>query len=333
MKIVNNEHDTEYWMRVFGHKRLLDGLIDDAPTLETRGMLSATKDGRCHTEAHFLGRMAYKVDGLTLKDESDMDTRCQFGFYHGVIEASLGNAGDDGVIKELAAQCKQYDDDAIRRFFCQHIIGHGIMLYNDYDLPEAVKKCHDLLSSEIERKICYHGVFMENAFAAIQISAPGHETEWVNPKRPDFPCDSPRLPDFPHVQEECYQNQSILWAQQPITNFDEQKAFEGCLRAPPEVRSMCFGGVGFNIVLLTTSLNSDEVIMKCKKAPTPEDQRECLVGALFLRNSPVWQTLGFRNEAFCSALGKPNLFKCDTYVSNILSWLFDPAESDKETTQ
>lgn len=324
IEVSRSDAALEYWMRIFGHEAMLTELLKDAedPTSRPNSPSAQVLVGECHTPAHFVGRMAYKLYGLSALQEGLIDTRCQFGFYHGVIESSLGETGDDAIVLKFVEACREYQDNPLRRIFCEHVIGHGLMVQHNYDLPTAIKKCHDLISYEPGRRMCYHGAFMENAFVTFGFGVGGHTTTWVDSKRPNFPCDSDALPDDGSVRDMCYFNQSLFWS--PFgKGFDAQKAIQGCLQIPESSRSRCFVGLGFNIALPMAALQDVAVAKACTSAPRKRDQRDCLLGALFMR-ATHWHTfVGFKNEALCSALGYKDLEACDKGVIEEYSWIWN----------
>lgn len=328
INVSRSDADLEYWMRIFGYESTLDKLVRDAadPGQRPQDPRAQIAVGECHTEAHFLGRIAFKLFGLTSMSERMIDTRCQFGFYHGVIESSLGETGDDAAIQKYAEGCTEPSEDPLRGIFCEHVIGHGLMVYHSYDLPFALTKCRDLISYERGRKMCYHGAFMENVFVTFGFGVSGHTTRWIDPDRPDFPCDSDALPDDPQTKQACYFNQSLVWSS--FLSYDESLASAGCLRAPASSREMCFYGVGFNIALPMMTLPDETVAKKCLNMPTKKDRKDCLLGALFMR-STHWNTFeGFRNPVLCKALEYDDLDACHNGATRDLAWILDAETSE-----
>lgn len=322
VSIARHDGDLEYWVRVFGFAATLAELEHDSsdPSMHPESAEARTLVGECHMEAHFLGRIAYRLNGIDSLRDLLNHTECQLGFYHGVIEISLGDVGDDETVRSFAATCVGKDVDPVRRVFCDHVIGHGLMVYHNYDLPGALNKCIELVPEERDRTLCYHGVFMENIFVTAGLGVDGHETAWIDPVRPDFPCTSDALPKTTGVAEMCYFNQSLVWGS--LDDFDVTKGINGCERAPKSVRTACFLGIGFNMAIPMQSLTDDEIATRCVVVPQA-DRRDCLVGAIFMRTT-LWRNFdGFRNVPLCAALGYGNLDDCDSAVREELSWLLD----------
>ncbi|TSC87239.1 MAG: Uncharacterized protein G01um10148_344 [Parcubacteria group bacterium Gr01-1014_8] len=321
IEVSRTDAELEYWMRVFGYEKMLDELVKDSmdPSQRPDNPGSQVAVGECHSEAHFLGRIAYALNGLSILDEQMIDTRCQFGFYHGVIESSLGNVGDDETVKKYAAGCLKENADSLRGIFCEHVIGHGLMVYHNYDLPLSLQKCRDLVTYERGKKMCYHGAFMENVFVTLGFGVRGHTTTWLDKTRPDFPCDALELAGDDPMLEICYLNQSTVWS----PGYFSEESIKGCLRAPSRFRDKCFTGIGFNTALPWLNLTDSEVVEKCQMGPGSNDQQNCLLGALFMRATHWREFAGFKNDVICKALGFEELDACDAYANNALSWLLE----------
>src|SRR3989344_1378927 len=324
VQVTKRDDDLEFWMRVFGYHAIFDALEVDAndPLKQTDKKNANLQAGECHTEAHFAGRMAYKLYGISALNENILDTRCAFGFYHGIIEMSLGGSGTDETIRAFVEKCEAYGDDFLRTTFCMHAVGHGLMVYYGSDLPRVIQKCSELIEPLAGKRMCYHGAFMENSFEALGIGISGHSTSWIDPKDPDFHCTSTAIVQDSHVQEMCYVGQSLIWGRSK-NRFDEEKAIAGCERVPIDARKMCFTGIGFNIAfpLGSGTLGNDEIVRRCGTSPTSDDKENCISGALFMRSTHWWTFVGFKDPVFCSALGKNDPEECDKFVREKFSWL------------
>ncbi len=130
----------------------------------------AVEDSTCHDLTHFIGREAYKIfaSGKSFP-VSSKTAYCNYGFYHGVIEAMVA-------AKKPLTDAKKfcdYIDAAIgkdapeARFQCYHGIGHGAA--NNHDtrtwgnegamLAPALAICNEISQSREERWRCASGVF------------------------------------------------------------------------------------------------------------------------------------------------------------------------------
>ncbi len=317
-EVTKDEQKLEFWMRVFGYDRVLSALETDARDLSVN---SAESLGQCHTEAHYVGRMAHKLFNISSLTEEKIDARCQFGFYHGVMEVSLGNLAEDDIVRKISEKCASYTEtNPVRRIFCEHAIGHGLLVHYDYDLPRALGKC-SLVTPIDARGLCYHGAYMENAFVKLGIGV-GHETPWADWARPDFPCTSPQLKQLPGAVEHCYFSQSLIWGA-PFSRFNNRAAIAGCLRVPAKNRELCFTGIGFSAGSPQASLSNEKLSALCASAPEEEDRRNCLVGATFMR-SVIWDaSVDFQKQSLlCSSLGFERE-GCSAYVKRKLDWVFE----------
>jgi len=313
----------EYWMRVFGYEALLGELQKDSrdPLSRPQDEKSQVTVGECHSPGHFLGRMAFKLHGEAILDERKIDTRCNFGFYHGLVEAALGMKGTEDAIQEFADSCYQGKDDARRAIYCEHVVGHGLVVFYNYDLVTALGKCSELFDYERGRKMCYHGAFMENIVVGVGFGVGDHATEWLDAERPDFPCTIDQIRNTPAMSEMCYVNQTTVWN----TNGFSEDAVKGCLRAPAKYRERCFNGIGYDIALPRLNVPDEEVARICTTyMPNAKDTKNCLLGSLFTR-AMFWNDFsGFKREPICRALGYEDLDSCDAYAQEELAWVMDP---------
>jgi len=112
----------------------------------------------CHDRAHEIGRMAYDLFGTQAFAYAGHS--CKSGAMHGVTESLLAERGTEDLAEEVAVLCAT----VVRDFFrhqCVHGVGHGLLGWVSYELPDALELC-DRLTEEADRVSCYSGVFMEN---------------------------------------------------------------------------------------------------------------------------------------------------------------------------
>ncbi|MBI3577182.1 hypothetical protein HY086_04050 [Candidatus Gottesmanbacteria bacterium] len=130
----------------------------------------AVGDSTCHDLTHFIGREAYKIFASGKSFPVSAKTAyCNYGFYHGVIEAMVG-------AKKPLTDAKKfcdYVDSAISKeapealLQCYHGIGHGAA--NNHDprtwgseqamIAPALAICDQVSQSREERWRCASGVF------------------------------------------------------------------------------------------------------------------------------------------------------------------------------
>lgn len=105
-----------------------------------------------HILSHIVGNTAYKQYGM--EAFSFCDSTFSYGCLHGTAEQSLLEMGV-GAIHECIK--------AGRVFECSHGMGHGLLVWSQYDIYKALKNC-DILPED--RLGCYDGVFMEYKWSA-----------------------------------------------------------------------------------------------------------------------------------------------------------------------
>lgn len=221
----------------------------------------------CHNMAHEVGRFSYEYYGG--KSFEDCDALCQSGCYHGVIEAHFQENGIADLDRDLEYLC----DERFNYFFthqCVHGIGHGLMAWTDYDLPEALNAC-DRLSTE-DQHSCYSGVFMENIVGGLS-QEQGHFTEYLSDD-PHYPCN---ILDGVYM-EHCYFYQTTHMS----TLFEED--FEKIAIACNEIENdaskhFCFASMGRDVGSRNTQ-NPFGIQKMCEYASEGSRYEACLTGAV-----------------------------------------------------
>ncbi|TSC57457.1 MAG: hypothetical protein Greene041619_1144 [Candidatus Peregrinibacteria bacterium Greene0416_19] len=283
------------YIRLFGGKKLMGRLL-----VQSGG--GSIED--CHREAHILGRLAYEVQGV--QAFRDGDASCHSGFYHGAMEDLLKQEGTDHLADTIKKVCDAFPT-GFSRFSCLHGIGHGVLAYAQYDLPEALRSCKSL-PTEYDQDSCYGGVFMENIVAGQGNAAVrDHDTQWVNETDPHFPCNGIDK-DFA-VQYQCYQMQTSWMLTQ--NGYDFGAVAEECLNAPTDMTAVCYRSLGRDAA--GHSLRSiPKILENCSKVPDGHYD-DCIAGALHVIVD-FWGD-GLQNQAtgLCSAV--PSESKPDCYAA------------------
>ena len=108
-------------------------------------------EDECHDIVHEIGHAAYEKYGLkeSFKYQNDL---CGSGYIHGVIEKYFEDHKGEAI--DATKICNVTDGR------CFHGIGHGLMLYHDYDLLTSVQACMKLAKS-FAISNCTDGVFMQ----------------------------------------------------------------------------------------------------------------------------------------------------------------------------
>ncbi len=281
----SNSEDTESFVEVsegneeiFKNDTLLRSHLKKygAPKTITALRLLEPKFGSCHQPAHKAGRMGYKLFGE--KAFIEYSAECQSGYYHGVMEGYFEEYSGTNVADSLGTLCK----GGLNNFFehqCIHGIGHGIMAWTNYELPEALSVCDSLPKRQDS---CWTGVFMENLVAKpVPEGGTGkqnigetdvHYTKYLSPDA-QFPCTS--------VDEKykgsCYFLQTSRMLQ--IFGVDFQKIAEACAASPINYQNSCFGSMGRDV---GGSFPKDMTreIKECSWVTNPAMRIECLNGAV-----------------------------------------------------
>lgn len=259
--IASNPEEIQFWLQTIGGKSVMEELIKDStmPTMVD-----------CHQEAHQIGRYAFEIFGSVVFRINAFD--CHSGFIHGAMESFLIEKGTQNLAKNIDTLCNELKT-SFGNFECLHGVGHGVMTYENYDLPASLSKCQEL-STGFAQSSCYGGVFMENIMLAEGKGAnPDHETKWTNDD-PHFPCNS-ILNSYP-IQYECYMMQTSRMLYISGYNFDYVQ--NECLKAPKDLISVCFRSMGRDLAGQTLR-ESQKIKTRCEQAPS-EYVNDCLQGAL-----------------------------------------------------
>ena len=248
----------------------------------------ARTEGDCHQPAHRAGRLAYEIHGAEAFRLQRLE--CHAGGLHGAIEAYFRSHGIADLAAESGQICPATLDD-FRRSQCVHGIGHGLMAWSSYELPDALKAC-DLLPRD--RESCYTGVFMENIVGSL---ASHHGTRAVKSAYlsddPHFPCNSVAEP----YVASCYFLQTSRMVQLFGHNF--AKVAATCATAPEPHRRVCFQSLGRDIGGIVGA-NPAAAIKACSPAPAGPLRTDCLLGAV---QNTFWDAAGQTSAVqFCATL-------------------------------
>lgn len=275
----------------------------------------------CHQEAHQVGRVSYELFGAEVFEEGDAS--CHSGFYHGAMEALLATEGTQDLERTITEICNLFGT-RFGQFECIHGVGHGLMAFENYDMPAALDAC-DRLESDFAAHSCYGGVFMENVVAGQGLGAiPGHETQWVNTD-PHFPCNADFVSQDRGRTFECYQMQTSWML--TLTNYDRAAVINECQRAPADMQNVCFRSLGRDIAGFTLR-DTDRMIQECGQVPrTSGYYRSCITGALNVVVDFWGPDLGNQAHAFCEAVpDEAEKQYCHRVLENRLQDLFGNGE-------
>lgn len=268
-EIFRNDDELYSYIKKFRPKKTVKRLHELSSTF-----------GSCHDTAHKAGRISYEL----YKDGAfrECGAECHSGCYHGATEAYFHEHGTANLSTNLKTLCSS----ELNSFFshqCVHGIGHGLMAWTDYDLPQALNSC-DLL--EHRQDSCWTGVFMEN------IVGSAHYTTYLSPD-PQYPCNI--VPD--KYKSACYFLQTSRMVQ--LFPGDFAKVAETCSQVPQQYQRSCFESMGRD-ASGNHRQDAAKAIAECSFAPVGEMRIGCLIGAA---QDTFWDPTGTdRALGFCKLL-------------------------------
>lgn len=269
-----------------------------------------------HDYSHVVGINAWRPG----QDLGDAYTQCtelfQSGCYHGVVQVYLSAKGvDSTTVAELCDGIPAARTDLFLRFQCVHGLGHGMVMFHQAHLPQALSGC-DLLRTAWDRDSCYGGAFMEFILAgrgqshgdhaahiaaelvAADTAGDDHEHHDHAPPADEHaghdmgdeetaaaePFDVRRPGDLLYpcnalgeaYQRACYGMQAGIMVEQ--VGLDFAKVAAGCDLAPARWIPSCYQGLGTYIAGATT-LEPTASINHCNRG-NPEYQPWCFVGVV-----------------------------------------------------
>ncbi len=263
----------------------------------------------CHERGHHLGEFLYGQTGnLTESISLALDRKCSNALTMGIVEnyfkteIVLKNTDPENI--EFIGACDQFGTNpyGLGRLECVHGIGHGLAIAYDYEVFSAVKRC-DEFQTEVEKRLCYEGLFMENidpdsSFARKSLD----ENDLL------FPCNQ--------LEEKyagaCYYYQISYILRQKGNVADSLKV---CDELENKVFvKFCYLGMGRQI---STSFfdNYENIVTVCGLG-LPEYQNFCLQGALIVITEDLGIEHGF--EA-CKIFPKSFKQSCYTLMGSWLS--------------
>jgi plastocyanin len=305
-RVAEDESALRDWLALLGPGAVIARLVRDSDG----GRLF-----ECHQPAHRIGRLAYGLYGAAMFQRGDMS--CNAGYYHGAMEAFLAERGTADLAADIDRLCSGLPT-RFARYSCLHGVGHGVMAYENYDLPRALATCGRLPTEYVQRS-CYSGVFMENAVVAMGIGVmPGHQTKWVSRENAHFPCDA--VGSDPGVLYHCYHFQTSWMLR--VYEGDFARVAAECLRARPEMVPVCFDSFGRDVA--TQALRDPARILDlCDKAPREGGlYAKCLAGAVPVITDFWGPRLGDQAAELCRRAPADAKPTCYTTLHNRIVDLF-----------
>ncbi len=317
LKASLDRKSLSYWLILVGPERVMAKIVRDS------GQGSVFD---CHQQAHEIGRASYAL--YSEKSFGKGDSSCHSGYYHGAMEALLVEKGTQNVSSTLGKICLTFPTGA-GIFECMHGIGHGVLAYENYDLPEALALCDELGSDDATHS-CYSGVFMENIITGLGLGAVrSHSTKWLS-KDPYFPCSLFSGNDTVNssIETQCYfmQTSWMLW----LSGYNFGSVAEQCRNAPKDMVDVCFQSFGRDIAGFTLR-DSKRIVEGCSIVPMEGRNHErCIVGALYVIVDFFGPALRSQASELCALVAEPAKKECYAALNARLKHVFG---SDNKTKQ
>lgn len=226
--------------------------------------------GACHQIAHKVGAGGLlHFDGEVGPAFVAGNGTCGSGYYHGLLQWKLAGVEADEVGGVARAACNdpEIKANAFNYYQCDHGLGHGLMLYTGYDLPDALDFCHQL-QTEFDQVACSGGVFMEN-----QSSSFGLRTKWLKTTDLLYPCNSKLVQRRDKLYCYLLVTSHIL----PQVNGDWKKTADWCRKSERGWVQYCFQSYGRDVA---GNAGRDPQGMKRLCAEAGSGEKECIYGAV-----------------------------------------------------
>lgn len=222
-----------------------------------------------HEQAHAFGEALYKDEGL--KGLQYCDSSFAYGCYHSFLGLAVNEEGPS-VLPQFAEACKQKFGKA--NLPCEHGIGHGILVYTNYDLLKALDLCKTI--SDRKTGGCSSGVFMEYNFHTMDENGDG---SFVRAKTDDLfaPCSSLPL----EYRPACYSEQPQWWESVLNEDFKEMGVLCGTLSGDQDSYHACYYGIG-NYIAAHVENDVSKILPLCALMPDASTVAMCREGASWL---------------------------------------------------
>ena len=273
----------------------------------------------CHPIAHTIGAGALlHYRGNVGRAFAEGTAACGSGFYHGLLEWKLAGLSKEEVAPVARKVCS---NTRIRTsnfvyYQCVHGLGHGLMLYTRYDLPDALGLCHRL-ATDFDRISCTGGVFMEN-----QQSSYGQPSKYLKDDNLLYPCDS----DLVVGTDKLYCYLLVTSYILPRVRGDWAKTADWCRKSDADYVRICFQSMGRD-ASGSARQEPSGILENCRKA-RPDGEAECLFGAArdILNND----SSDLRGRKLCESVPAQHRSYCFYGLGSILGSVYGSARERKD---
>jgi len=222
-----------------------------------------------HSQAHAFGEALYEVEGLP--GLQACDASFEFGCYHSFFGAAVYAEGIETLPQFNEACRNKYRN---KNLPCEHGIGHGVLVYTDYDnLEKALELCETI--NTMPTGGCSSGVFMEYNFHTMDDTDRG---SFVRASDDLYnPCNT--LPE--RFQASCYFEQVQWWQQMFHGDFKKIGELCAALSEDSAAYTACYNGAG-NYAAAQGHLVLEDTAALCAQMPSEKTKGLCHEGASWL---------------------------------------------------
>jgi mono/diheme cytochrome c family protein len=253
--------------QAFGNLSYEEGPKSALAEFDRRMAADPEIERNCHRIAHMMGAAALvRFDGRVGKSFAEGSASCWSGYYHGILERAFADVAPDelgAVSRDLCAEA-DVRRTAFIAYQCVHGLGHGLMLYTNYDLPHSLEVC-DELATQWDQTSCTGGVFMENISSSY-----GIKSKWLRDDDPIYPCQTVA------ERHKLYCYLMVTSRILPLVGYDFAEAAKICRQSEAAWVATCFQSLGRDASGTTRGSNR-EILRICGSAGDME--RECVYGA------------------------------------------------------
>ena len=307
--------DASCYLQAFGNLAYTKGPTDALRLLQEKIATDPAIEATCHPIAHTIGAGALlRYKGDVGKAFAAGNPTCGSGYYHGLLQWKLAGVDRAHVSQVARTVCSSAEirANAYRYYQCVHGLGHGLMLYTRYDLPGALRLCHELVTN-YDQVSCTGGVFMEN-----QQSSYGIRSKWLKTDDLLFPCDIVQRRDKLY----CYLlvTSYIL----PHVGWDWKKTADWCRKSDQGFVAYCFQSYGRDASGFARE-EPAKIVPVCRRAGS--GQRECIFGAVrdILNNNPS----DVRSRELCSSVAATFRSYCTYGIGSMVGTYYSTAAAQK----
>jgi len=293
--------------QAFGNLTFNDGPKPALEQLQTTLQSNPAVAADCHRIAHRMGSAALS----RFKDDVAPafvagSPVCASGYYHGLIErAFLGQPTERlGTVARQLCSDPQINARRFLAYQCIHGLGHGLMIYTGYDLPDSLKACDDLRTG-FDRVSCSGGVFMENFNSSYGVTS-----KYVRRTDPIYPCNAVA------VRHKLYCYLLVTANILRLTGGDMQATADACMKSERNWVSTCFESFGRDASGIAGT-DARRALASCRLARS--HQGDCLYGVS--REIVNADAAGPRGGRFCAQTPSRFRERCYAGVGSVLASL------------